>query len=383
MTDEMKPWQHGLSLEYLKKIETSYLTYNSYAVSPFSKYKKNDIARDIHENSFCVLDGIYSYVRNKVKVGSNIDMYNGVTIGRKLPGDIVITKLIGTYIGIQMVLDVYKYQNVWLYVWAEDKEWNSILYPNGFTYVGGKITTHGEIYSVWFREGLTNALFQQDRKHPDVDPIELIGIKKVVDVPVTLMNHAAHTLEQSNPIFTNHYSNYNKDKAWSAISLRGYSPDWLFITKPIEMNQKWQDQHKNEDYFLQDTILYQAFYYIKHYLDELFDGPIHRVRFMKLKPGGGELQRHTDQVDPDAGNNIGQLARFHFPIITNPDMEFTSWTPQGDMIKAHMNVGEMWLLDTRKPHQAINNGTEERIHLVVDVTVTSKIKDMILNAKFE
>ena len=40
---------------------------------------------------------------------------------------------------------------------------------------------------------------------------------------------------------------------------------------------------------------------------------------MNLAPGGGELERHTDQVDPDAGVNDAKLMRFHFPIVTNTD----------------------------------------------------------------
>lgn len=382
MVDELKDWQHGFDLDYLKQIETSYLHYNQFSVSPFSKYKKNDIARDLHEKALIIKDN-YSYVWNKVKVPSSINLYGNVEIGRKLATDMVITKLIGTYEGIQVALDSFRYMNTWLYVWAEDIEWNSILNVNNFTYVGGKITTHGEIYSVWFRDTKTKTLFEDcelKRRHFDVDPVEMIGIKKVADVRKKTILDIAKVVSDLKLDFTNHYSNYNRDKAWSAISLRGYSNDWSFITKPIEMNDKWQQAHKNEDYFIQDTDIFNHFPMAYEMLQYFFDGPIHRVRFMKLKPGGGELQRHTDQVDPDAGNNLGQLARFHFPIITNPDMEFTSWTPQGDMIKTHMKVGEMWLLDTRKPHQAINNGTEDRTHLVVDAMVTPKIKEMILNA---
>ena len=55
--------------------------------------------------------------------------------------------------------------------------------------------------------------------------------------------------------FTNHYSNYNKDKSWSAISLRGYSPEWSFITKPAEMSKKWKRRKITDDteFKLQDT----------------------------------------------------------------------------------------------------------------------------------
>lgn len=67
---------------------------------------------------------------------------------------------------------------------------------------------------------------------------------------------------------------------------------------------------------LQDTPLYEHFPEVRELLSFL-DGEVHRVRFMRLAPGGGELTRHTDQVDPDAGNSLGALARLHFPLKTN------------------------------------------------------------------
>ena len=39
----------------------------------------------------------------------------------------------------------------------------------------------------------------------------------------------------------------------------------------------------------------------------------------------------------------------------------------------NMAVGEAWYLDTRKPHQAINGGDTDRIHLVVDVQSNDKL----------
>jgi hypothetical protein len=98
---------------------------------------------------------------------------------------------------------------------------------------------------------------------------------------------------------------------------------------------------------------------------------------MRLAPGGGELTRHTDQVDPDAGNSLGALARLHFPLKTNKDVLFSTWNGDDQEERYHFGFGECWVIDTRKPHMAINGGSEERIHLVVDVIVTPKIEQMI------
>jgi hypothetical protein len=45
-----------------------------------------------------------------------------------------------------------------------------------------------------------------------------------------------------------------------------------------------------------------------------------------------------------------------------------------------MKFGEYWFLDTRKAHQAINGGDEERIHLVIDVKVEEQLYDKLINA---
>jgi hypothetical protein len=91
-----------------------------------------------------------------------------------------------------------------------------------------------------------------------------------------------------------------------------------------------------------------------------------------LRPGGGELARHTDQVDPDAGIKPGKLMRMHVPLETNDHVKFSSWTPGGQGLDVHMDVGNSYFLDTRKPHKAVNDGTTIRTHLVIDVVANAK-----------
>jgi len=85
------------------------------------------------------------------------------------------------------------------------------------------------------------------------------------------------------------------------------------------------------------------------------------------------LSRHTDQVDPDSGGSLGKLARLHFPIVTNDMVMFTVWDTDGVEQNVSMSVGECWFLDTRKPHKAVNFGSEDRIHLVVDVVTKESL----------
>jgi len=70
LIEEKKDWQHGHSLESLKAIEAEYKQYNSYALSPFAQYKKNDIARDLGNDLAVCYGGklVYARVAKKVKV---------------------------------------------------------------------------------------------------------------------------------------------------------------------------------------------------------------------------------------------------------------------------------------------------------------------------
>jgi hypothetical protein len=376
----MKDWQHGHDLEYLKSIEALYSDYNKYSDSPFAKYKKNDIASDLNAGDL-YLEDEGSFVVRPVYKTSFITMYPGVNIGKKNVNDIVFTRIRGSKSFIQEKfsrrhIDSFceSYGGVWLYHWAEDFDARKII-EKTFDYVGSKITTFGEIYAVYYTH-IGRNLFPID--HPKIDATEHVSIKKLMDVEGLSIGSITQKLLALNLDFQNHYSNYNKKKSWSAISLRGYSDDILRIEKPVEMSKKWQDEHADEDHSLRDTFLREKFPEVDSLLKPFGEVEIHRIRFMKLSPGGGELTRHTDQVDPDSGGSIGKLARLHFPLLTNDAVEFMVWEPSGNKKVVNMKPSEMWFLDTRKPHMVVNGGTTDRLHLVIDVKTNAKLRDVIL-----
>lgn len=365
----MKPWQHGYELDYLKGLEKQYEEYNKYTLSPFAKYKKNNIAESLNKGTLINLgDAMFEVVVSKS--ASNITMHGDTVIAKKQKDDVTIGKLVGNINTLRKQISLLNGKCFFLYVWAENKPHCVLAEDLGFCYVGPKITTYGEVYSIYYK-GLP-------RDFPKVDPAEYLSIQKVDNVDLNVIE-SIHNKLKNLPEFTNHYSNYNKDKSWSALSLRGYSSDPSFITKPIEMNDKWKEENKDEDFYMQDTALFKQFEEVKSLLKN-YGEKIHRVRFMRLKPGGGELERHTDQVDPDSGGSKGKLARIHFPIKTNNKVEFTVWDTKGNPQKIHMKTGECWFLDTRKPHMAVNGGDEERIHLVVDIVTEDKLYDKLVNS---
>ena len=368
----MKEWQHGIDLDVLLAIESLYEKYNTYTDSPFKQIKKNNIAEALHNGDLKVLyrNGapVSSHFSHRAKVCSPIYMCGDTLIGEKIKNDLTLSCFAGEKQWHLERLRDYKFDNAWLQVWAEDKEANDLAIEAGFTYVFGKITTFGEIISMYFRDSV-NTFYK--REHPYIHPAEKKNIFKLADVPSQYIQSIRSKIENMDIRYVIHYSKYNQKDSWSAISLRGYSDDPGFIEKPSVMNKKWKEDNADKVFELQNTVMHDHFPEVNHLIASLgIDGPLHRVRFMRLTPGNGELSRHTDQVDSDMGVKIGRLARIHFPIMTNDDVVFTSWNYDGSKTDVNMKENECWYLDIRKPHKAINQGTTERIHLVIDFEVT-------------
>lgn len=71
-----------------------------------------------------------------------------------------------------------------------------------------------------------------------------------------------------------------------------------------------------------------------------------------------EIKRHRDRGAVSATTH-----RIHLPIITNSGCLFTV-----EDETEHMAAGELWLIDNvDKYHSVANNGSEFRVHLIVDV----------------
>lgn len=89
--------------------------------------------------------------------------------------------------------------------------------------------------------------------------------------------------------------------------------------------------------------------------------------FYSMLPGG-DIPSHRDMV----GNvGLGGL-RLHIPIITNSNVNFIV-----DNKRVIMNIGELWALDTSYKHSVTNFGSEQRIHLVMDVIVNEWVLSLL------
>tara|TARA_R100001594_G_scaffold117141_1_gene152332 strand:+ start:5578 stop:6750 length:1173 start_codon:yes stop_codon:yes gene_type:complete len=385
-TEEMKPWQHGIELDELKRLEGIWSDYNSNIKSPFLEMKKNKIAEAIHNNHYDDTED-YAVQSRVLKVGSRINMYSAYTVPIASPnkGDRIVDRV--AYKDKDKAIDVLRSFNedTFLYINEECESDREVATKAGYTKIGVKINTFSDILGVYFKGQPT--IDGTMREFPEKESLLSVefATQEKANIPdlTGLCESIRSKLDDMAIQFTNHYSNYNSGKkAWSAISLRGYLPDYEFITKPQEMNKKWKKENEGIDFELQDTSLRKDFPEVEEILSYL-PGEPHRIRFMNLVPNDGkvdgELGRHTDQVDPDAGVTDGKLMRFHIPIRTNEKVLFTLWDCEGNMRTENMKVGECWYMDMRKPHRVINGGDEIRTHLVIDVVANDEVRKLMEN----
>lgn len=100
------------------------------------------------------------------------------------------------------------------------------------------------------------------------------------------------------------------------------------------------------------------------YLENYDNGFVGSVLFANL-PAGCIIHPHYDY---DLNNNTGigrymnSIHRYHIPIVTNDDVEFTIDGEQKKMLS-----GECWEIHNGKYHSVSNLGKEDRIHLIIDI----------------
>lgn len=92
-----------------------------------------------------------------------------------------------------------------------------------------------------------------------------------------------------------------------------------------------------------------------------FDEVLGRSRLMKLAPGC-EVSTHVD-----FNYYWYTRVRVHVPITTCPDVMFHCG-PES----LHMRPGESWIFDSWSRHRVENGGTQDRVHLVIDIAGSSR-----------
>ena len=153
---EMKPWQKGFDLDYLKKLEKNFNSYNEYAQHELSKFKKNNIAEALSRDNIQLIGPALIHAE-ETKSKVNIWMFSGVLLGTKYPGDLHIKHLGYTHeqdrknIITTLAEDIrYTTKNVWLYINEENPNDKDIAEKALFKKVGAKYNSVADLIGVYF-----------------------------------------------------------------------------------------------------------------------------------------------------------------------------------------------------------------------------------------
>lgn len=264
----------------------------------------------------------------------------------------------------------------WDYVFAyvEDTPLTLALYRQQRVRVATRITAASELLACWGRAGV-------DAEHQEAAH----DLATVTRLPLEVDGSTREAIAGELAGLSGWHDDfpYYSDGSWAALSLRGFRPDdpkWGI--KPAEMPRKWQEAHPEAlGYRCDWTVLATATPTLRELVERVdWWGGLERVRLLRMAGRGGrggKLARHTDITDRAAGLGDGQVARFHIPLHTHPDITMTSWDLEGGRSTTHLPPFTLWYLDARKPHAVTNPTGVDRVHLVVDVAADATVRDRI------
>lgn len=154
---------------------------------------------------------------------------------------------------------------------------------------------------------------------------------------------------------------------WSAhFNTQHYEGEWKVLSLRVaggDADRIIPDAMGNEEYM--DTSLMGACPAIKALVDN-FQCPVLSVRLLNLK-SGAIIKPHRDH---ELAFEMGE-ARLHFPVFTNDKVEFYI---EDELVR--MNEGECWYINANLKHRVANNGSTDRIHLVIDCKVNDWLSEL-------
>ena len=172
--------------------------------------------------------------------------------------------------------------------------------------------------------------------------------------------------------WVSHVNRNNYQGSWDVLSLRCLNrhkeahpilqcfthDDPVHNELSSSQNQGWVNLPLMEQY----PAIHKVFSYLQC--------PIKSIRFMRLGPKDKILPHRDEGVSLQWGE-----ARLHIPIISTPLVNFIVASH-----KVNMNPGELWYIDADKEHSVENNGSQERVHLVIDCLSNNWLKDKVSSA---
>ncbi len=155
---------------------------------------------------------------------------------------------------------------------------------------------------------------------------------------------------------------------WTAIPLRNATG--TDTREGIELRHTLR-QHKMLS--CKDSSFLKKLPYIQSILEDIkerFSASIGLVRLSKV-PAKRAIQPHRDGFEFDLYE--GSVYRLHIPIETGKDVLF--------MVSGksyNLEPGNLYYTNVSKEHAVFNNGSEDRIHLIIDVEANALLQSHIL-----
>ncbi|MCS3798005.1 aspartyl/asparaginyl beta-hydroxylase domain-containing protein [Niastella sp. OAS944] len=178
----------------------------------------------------------------------------------------------------------------------------------------------------------------------------------ILNIPVDIKSIQKEVTILQAELWQPHLNKWDYEGGWDVLSLR--SPGGGLNTLAEALN--------NEPYA--NTLLLKQCPSVRLLLDSLQCEKL-SARFLNLH-AGAVIKEHTDK---ELYFEKGE-ARLHFPIVTNPFVEFYL-----DNERLPMQEGECWYINANLPHRLANNGSNNRIHLVVDCMVNDWLQEVFRN----
>jgi len=378
-------WQRGYDLDLLKQYTAVFDAHDEGLVrSRFGRTSERTVAEALAAGGLLALGSPPTCVVifRRARSQQWIRDYTGAERARVSPGELYVKRFAGPPLGVLALLEelrAYDEGRCWFESWTESEADRYVLEALEARPVLTKIRASSEMITVSSSGEVPVTVPLHEAEAPSLCRLE--GDYNEAGAALLSAFAAAGSRE-----FAGHYSAYGK--GWAALSLRGYAPpgqdaDPDFIIKPPDMAKAWKAENAEKLEWRPEwsALGQQLLGQLSPYLAGLVDDDLDRVRLMALAPGGGEIERHADIVDREAGVRDGMVVRLHYPLRTNLRVIFGSWDASGQEYSAHMGEGECWYLDIRKPHTAINGGAEPRIHLVVDVRSSPLLRSRLVAAE--
>lgn len=361
-------WAKGYPMEKLTAIAGIFKReFKPHSYGAFGVPKERDVANAWADGQLGFTDTA-ACIFNVLSSASYHSDFSGTQVARIHKGDLFIKHIagVGKAHALQKLIDKAGAAHVWVEAHVENEEVVQMLQDLAFWKVLTKVSASSDIKGLFYRG---NA---EERMPQILAAEEIWGLKRlhgeiISPVEQHVILEELTKYEATEP-WKQHYSTYNKRSSWTAFALRGYdSADPGFIIKPMEMSRKWREENSAR---LSSpcvwTLAANHFERTLQIIERRIPCQFQRIRLMRLSANGGELTRHADITDPEAGVRNGHVARLHIPLKTTPGCEFRSWGLDGRENRMHLPERSLTYLDTRKPHAVKNDGQTERIHLVID-----------------